>query len=483
MAEPQTSQFVGMPTRQTSTTADAAPPWAPSTVHVLAKPTGAVCNLGCAYCFFLDKELLYPDETFRMSDEELERFIVQLIDAHQDNDVMISWQGGEPTLMGLDFYKRAVALAKEHARPGMRFLHTMQTNGTLLDDEWCAFLAAEGFLIGISIDGPAALHDAHRVDKRGGGTHDKVMRGLRLLQKHRVEYNVLTTVNGINGDYPLEVYRYLRDVAGATWIQFIPVVEREDADGNPADLRGMHASKRSVRPEQYGDFLIAVFDEWARHDVERVYVQTFEAAGGNWAGLGNSGMCVFNETCGTGLALEHNGDLYSCDHYVDREFLMGNIADHTITELLRTPQQYAFGMAKRDTLPQACLDCDVLFACRGECPRNRFLTTPDGEQGLNYLCAGLKAFFHHIDRPVRTLIELQRRGRPASDLMVLLAQYDQNFKQALAAAGRNGPCPCGSGRKAKACHAAPADAPRIGEIEPTGPRPSVHRRSTTGDLG
>lgn len=465
--------------------ADWTPPteraWSPDAVHVLVKPTGAICNLGCSYCFFLDKELLYQGDRFRMSDEVLERYIVQLIDAHRSDQVTIAWQGGEPTLMGVDFYRRALALAEQHKRPGMTFLHTMQTNGTLLDDEWCEFLAEHDFLMGISIDGPRELHDAYRVDKRGAGTFDKVMRGLRLLQQHGVEYNVLTTVNRVNADHPLDVYRFLRDEVGTTWMQFIPVVERVDEHGEPADLRGSYASERSVLPEQFGRFLTTIFDEWVRHDVGSVYVQTFEAAARNWAGLDNSGMCVFNETCGTGIALEHNGDLFSCDHFVDPEFFMGNLADASIDELVAAPAQHDFGMAKRDTLPQYCLDCDVRFACHGECPKNRFLETPDGEPGLNYLCAGFKDFFHHVDRPMRMMIDLMRSGRYASDVMQLLADEQRAFDRALAAAGRNGPCPCGSGRKTKHCHGSPTASstptPVAAPVASTGPRRPVRSQA------
>nr|MDJ0954422.1 SPASM domain-containing protein [Acidimicrobiia bacterium] len=315
--------------------------------------------------------------------------------------------------------------------------------------------AEHDYLIGISIDGPRELHDAYRVTKRGEGTFDKVMEGLRLLQKHNIEYNVLTTVNHINGNYPLEVYRFLRDEAGTDWMQFIPVVERVDEHGNPADLRGTHASERSVGAEQFGSFLIAVFDEWVRHDVGSVFVQTIEAAARNWAGMDQAGMCVFNETCGLGLALEHNGDLYSCDHFVDPEFLVGNINESSIETLVSGQKQYDFGQDKRDGLPQYCLDCDVRFACHGECPKNRFITTPDGEPGLNYLCAGFKNFFHHVDRPMRTMIDLMRRGQPAAGVMDMLAAEEQPFLDAVRTAGRNDTCPCGSGRKVKHCHGAP----------------------------
>jgi uncharacterized protein len=322
---------------------------------------------------FLDKEVFYPGSKFRMGEPVLEQYIRQLIESHQTNSVNIAWQGGEPTLMGLDFYRRTLEVVEKYRRPGMTFLHTMQTNGTLLDDEWAAFFAEHNFLLGISIDGPRPLHDIYRVDKGGKPTFDKVMRGLRLLQKHGVDYNVLTTVNRVNGDYPLEVYRFLRDEVGTTWMQFIPVVERINADGLTLYQEGTAVSDRSVQPEQFGRFLSAIFDEWVRHDVGTIYVQTFEAALSNWLGLPNSGMCVFNATCGTGLAIEHNGDLYSCDHFVEPNYLLGNIQDTHMIELVASPQQIKFGQDKRDTLPRYCQECDVRFACHGECPKNRFV--------------------------------------------------------------------------------------------------------------
>jgi len=426
--------------------------WSPLAIHAMAKPTGAICNLGCSYCFFLDKETLYEGDRFRMSDAVLERYIVQVIDAHRTPEVAIAWQGGEPTLMGVDFYRRAIEIAEAHRRPGMTFSHSMQTNGTLLDDEWCEFFTEHEFLIGLSLDGPRELHDVYRVDKRGRGTFDRVMRGLRLLRQHDVDVNILTTVNRLNADYPLEVYRFLRDEVETDWIQFIPVVERLDEHDAPADLVGTRVSERSVRPDQLGRFLTTIFDEWARHDVGEVFVQTFEATAANWSGLDNSGMCVFNETCGTALALEHNGDLYSCDHFVDPDYFLGNIADAPIDELVASPRQHAFGMAKRDTLPQYCRDCEVRFACHGECPRNRFVLTPDGEPGLNYLCEGYKSFFQHVDRPMRMIVELLRSGRDAADVMDTLVAEPSALDLAVARAGRNDPCPCGSGVKTKHCH-------------------------------
>jgi uncharacterized protein len=402
------------------------PPGAPAAFHLLAKPTGAICNLDCAYCFFLDKEVLYPGSHFRMSESVLEQYIRQLIEAHEDDHVSIAWQGGEPTLMGLDFFRRAVALAEKYRRPGMEFLHTMQTNGTTLDDDWCAFFKEHDFLIGISLDGPREMHDAYRVDKAGKPTFDKVVRGIRFLQKHAVPFNILTTVNGMNGDHPLEVYRFIRDEIKADWIQFIPVVERINDDGRTIIQQGNTVTERSVRPEQFGTFLSAIFDEWVRRDVGRVFVQTFEAAVANWLGLASSGICVFNETCGQALAIEHNGDIYSCDHFVEPTYLLGNIKNQHMLALVASEQQQQFGRHKRDGLPRYCIECDVRFACHGECPKNRFVRTPDGEPGLNYLCAGLKHFFHHIDQPARLIAELLRRNRPADEVMAILAGEDAN---------------------------------------------------------
>jgi uncharacterized protein len=425
---------------------------APPAFHLLAKPTGAICNLDCAYCFFLEKEQLYPGSGFRMQESLLEAYIRQLIESHQINQVNIAWQGGEPTLMGLGFYRRAMALVEKYRRPGMTFLHTMQTNGTLLDDDWCLFLKEHNFLIGISIDGPRELHDIYRVDKGGKPSFDKVMRGLRLLQKHNVDYNILTTVNRQNGDHPLKVYRFLRDEAKTDWMQFIPVVERINDDGGTLLQQGSTVTDRSVQPEQFGRFLSAIFDEWVHHDVGRVFVQTIEAAARNWAGMPSSGMCVFNETCGTGLAIEHTGDIYSCDHFVEPDFLLGNIQQTHMIELVSSPQQIKFGLDKRDTLPRYCHECDVRFACHGECPKNRFIETPDGEAGLNYLCAGFKHFFHHIDYPMQIIIGLMRRGRPADEVMQILAAEEARWRAIFARTQRNDPCPCSSGLKFKQCH-------------------------------
>ena len=425
---------------------------APPHFHLMAKPTGAICNLACSYCFFLDKELLYPGSRFRMSDEVLENYIRQLIAGHRSPEVTVAWQGGEPTLMGLDFFRRAIELENQYRRPGMTFINTMQTNGTLLDDEWCEFFKANNFLIGISIDGPRELHDAYRVNKGGAGSFDQVMRGLRLLQKHEVEYNVLTTVNRINADYPLEIYRFLRDEVGTDWMQFIPVVERIDAQGLALYQTGATVSERSVQPEQFGRFLTTIFDEWVMNDVGKVFVTTFEAAVSNWMGLPSSGLCVFNETCGSALALEHNGDLYSCDHFVEPDYRLGNIGEIEMIELVASDRQRKFGQDKFYTLPQQCLDCEVRFACHGECPKNRFTTTAEGDPGLNYLCAGWYHFFTHIDHPMKLIVSLLRAGRLAEEVMPLLAREAAALQTAVSRSGRNDPCPCGSGLKTKLCH-------------------------------
>ena len=447
----------------------------PPRFHVLAKPSGATCNLACSYCFFLDKELLYPNSKFRMSDETLEAYIKQLIETHRSNQVTVAWQGGEPTLMGVDFYRTAIEYQEKYHKPGMRFENTMQTNGTLLDDEWCQFFKENDFLIGISIDGPRGMHDAHRVDKGGAPTFDRVMRGLRLLQKYGVEYNILVTVNRVTADYPKEVYRFLCDEAGTSWIQFIPVIERMNPGGLNLIQDGAQVSPRSVRPEQFGRFLIHVFDEWVHNDVGNIYVQTFEAALRNWLSMPSSGMCVFEKTCGYGLALEHNGDLYACDHFVEPDYLVGNIQDVHMVELVGSERQYKFGQDKYDTLPKYCLECPVLFACNGECPKNRFTITPDGEAGLNYLCAGYKAFFQRVDEPMKIMATLLRTNRPASDVMDILREKKEVLNETIMKADREHPCPCGSGLPLKECHGwKPSSRSRRKRDKPAGgPRPPV----------
>jgi uncharacterized protein len=380
--------------------------------HVMTKPIGARCNLNCEYCFYLSKQALYAGERSRMSDEVLESYLCQLITAHRTPEVTVAWQGGEPTLMGLDFFRRAVAIEERYRKPGMVIQNTLQTNGTVLDDEWCAFFRAHRFLIGVSLDGPPEMHDAFRLDRRGKPTAGRVVEGIRLLQKHGVEFNILATVNAANAGHPLEVFRYLRDEIGAEFIQFIPIVERSD--------QATGVSHRSVTAEQWGQFLITVFDEWVRRDVGSVYVQIFDAALAAWAGV-PSGLCMFSETCGDALALERNGDLYACDHFVDPEHLLGNIQQVQLIDLVGSERQRAFGRQKREALPPDCRRCPVRFACHGECPKNRFIESASGEPGLNYLCAGYRAFFTHIDEPMRFMASELRANRAPSNVMAFLA--------------------------------------------------------------
>jgi uncharacterized protein len=326
----------------------------PLAFHLLAKPTGAICNLDCKYCFFLSKDRLYGGGALRMADDVLEAYVSQLLASQPHPEVNIAWQGGEPTLMGLDFFRRSIELVAEHKRPGQKILHTIQTNGVLLNDEWARFFKAHNFLVGLSVDGPKIMHDAYRVAKGGRGTFDQVMRAWECLMRHEVDVNVLCTVHAANGDHGLEVYRFFRDRMQAKYLQFIPIVERATEDS---------------------------IDQ----------------------------------------ANQHNGDLYACDHYVEPDYLLGNISETPLAELVASPKQRRFGRDKFDTLPKYCCECDVLFACYGECPRNRFVDSPDGEAGLNYLCAGYKMFFRHIDPPMRAMVGLLRCGRFADEIMTMRA--------------------------------------------------------------
>lgn len=422
---------------------------APLAFHVMTKPRGAICNLDCKYCYFLSKELLYPGSRFRMAHDLLERYIQQYIAAQRVPEVTFAWQGGEPTLMGLDFFRLAVELQDKHCPPGVTIYNTLQTNAVTLDDEWCRFFSAHNFLIGVSLDGPRRLHDAYRVDKGGQPTFDRVMRGLAQLQKHGVDFNVLTTVHAANADHPLEVYRFLRDEVRARYIQFIPIVERDNGTGFQ---EGDTVTGRSVGAEQYGRFLIAVFDEWVRRDVGREFVQIFDVALNAWFGR-PAGLCIFEETCGSALALEHNGDLYSCDHFVEPKYRLGNLMDEDLLPMVASDRQRQFGLYKRDSLPSYCRRCDVRFICNGGCPKDRFTLTPDGEPGLNYLCAGFMAFFRHIDAPMGYMAQALRQGRAPATVMAHMAAQDQAaLERRFTATRRNEPCPCGSGRKFKLCH-------------------------------
>lgn len=407
--------------------------------QIIAKPTGATCNLDCKYCYFLSKEILYPESTFRMSEEVLNEYIKQLFELHDGAGVNINWQGGEPTLMGLEFFRHAMELINKHKHPKIQITHTIQTNGTLLDAEWCKFFHLNGFLVGLSLDGPAEIHNTYRVDKAGKPTYEKVMRATRLLKQYRVDFNILCTVHAANARRPLEVYRFFRDKVKTAFIQFIPIVERvtpeiqeiankgwgEKSNDRPLyKQQGNLVTERSITAEQWGQFLIAIFDEWVRRDVGNMFVQLFESSLVSWMDQPAS-LCVFGETCGTGLVLEHNGDVYSCDHFVEPDFYLGNIMEKHIRKLAVSEKHRKFGNDKFDMLPRYCLECPVLFACYGECPRNRFIQTPDGEPGLNYLCPGYKSFFEHIDTPMKIMADLLQRGEHPALVMKILAEKER----------------------------------------------------------
>ena len=420
----------------------------PPSFHLMTKPSGAICNLDCKYCYFLSKEKLYPGSNFRMSETLLEEYTRQYIEAQQVPEVTFAWQGGEPTLMGLDFFREAVGYQQKHRKPGMRIFNSFQTNGVLLNDEWARFFRENDFLIGLSVDGPEPLHDAYRVDKGGQPTFARVMHGREILDRNKVDFNILCTVHAANADHPLEVYRFFRDELNVNFMQFIPIVERDNDSGYQ---EGDSVKDRSVGAEQYGKFLSDIFDDWVRHDVGRVFVQIFDVALAAWSG-NRPGLCIFEETCGAALAMEHNGDVFSCDHYVEPDYRLGNINLVPLEEMVGSQQQFEFGQHKRDSLPQYCLDCEVRFVCNGGCPKNRFIQTPDGEDGLNYLCAGYRHFFNHIRRPMELMTAELHANRPPANVMLTLAREQLAFEESLAGVGRNDPCPCGSGRKFKRCH-------------------------------
>ena len=430
-----------------------------SNFHVMAKPIGPICNLDCKYCFYLEKELLYPQadphiDKWAMSDQVLESYIRQYIEAHDTPVVNFAWQGGEPTLLGVDYFRKLVQIQKKYAN-GKQIANAFQTNGVLLNDAWAEFFLENQFLIGISIDGPRELHDAYRVDKGGQPTFDRVMRGIETLQRNKVDFNTLTTVHRANADSPLEVYRFLRD-NGSGYMQFIPIVERIAHQVTDEGLRlispdfagAAKVAPWSVEPRQFGRFLCTIFDEWVRRDVGRTFVQLFDVSLETWSGM-EASLCIFRKQCGAALAIEHSGDLYSCDHFVYPENRLGNIMDSALAALAGSEKQQRFGEAKESTLPRYCRECDVRFACNGECPKHRFLTTPDGEPGLNYLCAGYKMFFHHVDPAMRFMAAELAAQRAPANVMRWVAAEDARVR--MGKAGRNDPCPCGSGRKFKQC--------------------------------
>jgi uncharacterized protein len=430
----------------------------------MAKPIGPICNLDCKYCFYLEKESLYPQtgpqvEKWAMRDEVLESYIRQYIESHDMPVVSFAWQGGEPTLLGVDYFRRVVELEKKYAS-GKRIANAFQTNGVLLNDEWAELFGENQFLIGVSIDGPRELHDAYRVDKGGQPTFDRVMRGIEVLKRNKVDFNTLTTVHRGNADAPFEVYRFLK-TNGSGFMQFIPIVERMANHVTKDGLRliapdftgAASVAPWSVEPRQFGRFLCAIFDEWVRKDVGRHFVQLFDVSLEMWAGM-EASLCIFRRQCGDALAIEHSGDLYSCDHFVYPENRLGNIMESGLAAMVDSDQQKEFGEAKESTLPRYCRECDVRFACNGECPKHRFATTPEGEPGLNYLCAGYKMFFHHVDPYMRFMAAELAAQRPPANVMRWVAEREASEKQR--GPGRNGPgrndlCPCGSGKKYKQC--------------------------------
>lgn len=408
--------------------------------HVMTKPIGPLCNLDCTYCFYLEKAKLYPStHNWKMTDEVLERYVRDYIESQPSEQVSFAWQGGEPTLLGVDYFRKVVALQQRYGA-GRTISNALQTNGTLLDDDWGRFLSEHRFLVGLSIDGPRALHDAYRVDKGQKPTFDRVMNGLEVLKRHKVEYNTLTVVSRKNSREPRKVYEFLRRF-GSGFMQFIPLVERAPGEQNPHQLdlaeppdndenrvQSTRITPWSVRPEHYGEFLVTIFDEWVRQDVGRVFVQLFDVTLGNWTGQG-PGLCVFAEKCGDALAIEHNGDVYSCDHYVYPQYRIGNVMTESLGDMVGSTRQRKFGADKSDTLPQYCRNCDVRFACHGECPKHRFLTTPDGQPGLNYLCAAYKRFFRHVSPYMDTMAKLLANRRPPADIMGMVDQIRQHVER------------------------------------------------------
>jgi len=393
--------------------------------HLMTKPTGSLCNLDCSYCFYLEKSELYSDTSnFRMKPEVLETYIKSYIEAQPGDEVNFAWQGGEPTLLGVDFYRNAVLLQKKYAA-GKKIQNAFQTNGILINDTWADFFLENNFLVGISIDGPERLHDAYRVDRGGKPTFHRVMAAIELLKKKSVEFNTLTTVHRKNALFPIEVYRFLKDI-GSGYIQFIPIVERKHQGASqlasPPDPTKRddlnEVTEWSVESDQYGIFLSAIYDEWIKRDVGRVFVQQFDSALANWLGY-PAGICVFSENCGRALAIEHNGDVFSCDHYVYPRYKLGNLMNTSLVSMVDSQAQENFGNAKSATLPQYCRSCEVRFACHGECPKHRFLQTPTGEPGLNYLCKGYKRFFRHIDSGMRTMGALFSAQQAPASIMQL----------------------------------------------------------------
>lgn len=402
-----------------------------SPLYLLAKPAGSRCNLACKYCYYLEKSLLFEKHSPQVMDDALlEKFIHDYIGAQTTQEVLFTWHGGEPLMRPLQFYKKAVALQRKYAA-GRRIDNCLQTNGTLLTDEWCRFFKEQGWLVGVSVDGTQEMHDAYRRAKGGGPSHHKVMQGIRLLQKHGVEWNALAVVNDFNADYPKEFYRFFKEI-GCRFIQFTPIVERllPHADGRQlaaVEEEGTGGMMPfSVSPEQWGDFLIGIFDEWVKEDVGEYFVQLFDATLANWMGV-QPGICTLARTCGHAGAIEWNGDVFACDHFVFPQYRLGNLREKSLVEMMYSPKQREFGRAKQTALPRQCRECRWLFACNGECPKNRFTRTADGEKGLNFLCNGYRRFFEHVAPYMDWMKRELMANRPPAGIVDLLRNNPKAF--------------------------------------------------------
>lgn len=408
----------------------------PAAFHVMAKPVGPQCNMACDYCFYRRKiELFEPGAELRMSDEVLRAFVQQYMEGQRVPEVHFAWQGGEPTLAGLEFYKRVVELQGHYRRNGMRVHNLLQTNGLLLDAAWARFLGEHGFLVGLSMDGNRAMQDAYRRDRGGGSTFDRVVAAVKVLRDFGVPFNVLCTVNRANADQPLELYGFLKSM-GATYIQLIPLA---------VESPGAPPGEWAVDADAWGRFLCTIFDAWYQRDAGRIYVQLFDVALEAWLGMEPS-LCIFSRNCGAALAIEHNGDVFSCDHYVTPQHRLGNILERPLAQLVALPQQHRFGRMKSETLPVQCVQCRVRFACNGGCPRNRLPATDPHQPGLNRFCRGYKQFFEHIAGPMERMAATLRSNPPH---LPVLTGFQGNGSSGKV--GRNQPCPCGSGRKSKHC--------------------------------
>jgi uncharacterized protein len=433
----------------------------PIAFSIMAKPIGSVCNLNCSYCYYLEKQNLYSGYSdHRMNEDVLEMFIKDYIEAQQVPFVSFVWQGGEPSLLGIGFFQKVIEIQQKYAGK-KKIENAFQTNGTRLDDEWCRFLKQHNFLVGVSIDGPEFIHNRYRLYKNGQPSFSDIMKGFDLLRKHNVDFNTLTVVQRHNSQYPSELYHFLKEI-GSRYIQFLPVVERQIVNIPTGGLKLIHPGNSSeskitdwsVLPEDFGNFLIKIFDEWVRKDVGQYYVQMFDVTLANWVGEA-PGLCVFSETCGNALVMEHNGDIYSCDHFVYSEFKLGNIREKEMIRMIQSPDQLTFGLKKLESLPRHCIECEYRFACHGECPKHRFNTTEEGEYGLNYLCKAYKMFFSHVHPYMQYMGDELAKKRPPANVMQWTKKADDRNSGIVNTPKkqieRNDLCPCGSSKKYKNC--------------------------------